>query len=286
LYSQKNAIDTIYFENGSVNRIGYSNDEKYSGYPVDVYYRYSEKEIGKKIFDTVYFHSRSTEFNYTRQFLDEESIIIRKYLKDKNFSKNGYSLQGIRLQYYLDFKNFYIQYWYYTDSTISAIMIGVVDTISQLEKKQLVDIRFEKGSSIKPKSNFYLGEYGTLNINYNHNNFASRIIINYKKLNKEINFYTNGQVNETGLNDSTGRIDYWYEYYLNGSIKSIGKYAGSQINGFYMPEYDESKWESQNTNKVSIIHFKDDFWKYFNEVGVLIKEEHWEKGKLINTIEY
>lgn len=73
----------------------------------------------------------------------------------------------------------------------------------------------------------------------------------------------------TTLYHYTNYIGSYIEWYDNGQIKEKGEYAdlGRKYLGF--PSTD-----------------KTGTWSYYNESGKLIKEEFYEEGKLVKTIEY
>lgn len=118
----------------------------------------------------------------------------------------------------------------------------------------------------------------------------------YFKLNKLdslfITYYKNGHMMFTGNYKEDARTGLWKEYYENGKLKSEGSYCGD-IDPIIVTYYnvDSLKNEYPTLLEDTIIvnytlDFKSGTWKYYNEETKLIREEFYEKGKLIKTQDY
>lgn len=129
-----------------------------------------------------------------------------------------------------------------------------------------------------------------------------------KKIGDYISFYPNNQIKLKGTYQDDYRVGLWRKYYENGTFKSEGKYVkgkdiviwnleldkaykinekGDTLDSF--PEYsDWKKTEEKYDEKGFPIYLwhKDGVWKYWNDNGVLIREEIWEKGVLKENKEY
>jgi len=82
-------------------------------------------------------------------------------------------------------------------------------------------------------------------------------------------YYESGQKKlETTLLEHTylGSYTFWYS---NGQIKIRGQYIDGGLSQFGFPKSN-----------------MDGTWSYYNESGKLIKEEFYEEGKLVKTVEY
>lgn len=78
------------------------------------------------------------------------------------------------------------------------------------------------------------------------------------------------------------RIGLWKEYYPSGIIKSAGKYKGIHETNYTCHSLNE-KPGTQNVftpGDYSEEYLKDSKWNYYNEQGVLIKEEFYFEGML------
>lgn len=98
-----------------------------------------------------------------------------------------------------------------------------------------------------------------------------------------IEFYLNGVIKDRGKYiKEKGKVGHWEESYESGLLKA---------QGYYYPKYgmvmEETKMSDGTIVRGSVPkYFKDKKWKYWNELGKLIREEIYDKGKFIETKEY
>ena len=111
-----------------------------------------------------------------------------------------------------------------------------------------------------------------------------------------IEFYSNGNIKEKGSYMQNERIGKWQKFHENGNLKSQGVYLPNHIvvesseNAFdtliTSERYEDYKDKDGGFSFPLTIFLKKDTWKYYSEQGKLIKEEIYDKGKLIETKEY
>lgn len=86
----------------------------------------------------------------------------------------------------------------------------------------------------------------------------------------EIEYYESGKKkSETTMYDYINNLGPFTEWHENGSVKCKGLYA----------DVGRKSYGISLTDKIGT-------WSYYNESGKLIKEEFYEEGKLVKTIEY
>jgi antitoxin component YwqK of YwqJK toxin-antitoxin module len=89
------------------------------------------------------------------------------------------------------------------------------------------------------------------------------------------------------------RVGLWREYYNNGNLKIRGHYYNCKnpilitranidsIQSIYPALFNDSQLYFKD-----FLELKSGKWQYFNEQGNLIKEEFYEKGHLVKTVDY
>ncbi|GIV28866.1 MAG: hypothetical protein KatS3mg035_2219 [Bacteroidia bacterium] len=126
-------------------------------------------------------------------------------------------------------------------------------------------------------------------------------------------YYPNGQLMCIGMYNKGMKTGEWKEYFSNGQLKSVGEYEDSIL--ILFPDYDvrrifianrkfqkidsipliesseDSLLRSFHLNRSNVfypynLYFKTGIWRYYDEKGKLIKEEYYEKGKLIRINRY
>lgn len=132
-----------------------------------------------------------------------------------------------------------------------------------------------------------------------------REFYNFQNDGKYISFYSNNQTKSEGIYKVGYKEGEWKYYYSNGNLKSRGKYVkGKDIvlwdlktmqaykineqGDTLAPEPAYSNWNETEGFYGDIgfpiyLWFKDGKWEYWDEKGILIKEEFYEKGKLIDS---
>lgn len=106
-------------------------------------------------------------------------------------------------------------------------------------------------------------------------------------------FYENGNQMNKGRYKNHIRVGIWREYYNNGNLKTKGRYLNSKnpilitrnnidsIQSIYPALFSNTQLYFKD-----FLELKSGKWQYFNEEGDLTKEEFYEKGHLINTIDF
>jgi antitoxin component YwqK of YwqJK toxin-antitoxin module len=122
-------------------------------------------------------------------------------------------------------------------------------------------------------------------------------------------YYSNGNIKEYGFYKDNVRIGEWLFYYDNGKVKEKGTYSGKYIKLLYdynagniitLNNYlDTIKVENMNKAKFDSLkrvlhhdfiaypvqlHYETGVWKFYDINGQLIKEEFYNEGKLIKTV--
>ncbi len=148
----------------------------------------------------------------------------------------------------------------------------------------------------------------------NGNVYQKTFYLKGKEIGKVTMYYKNGNPMVTGYvidGNSVGEYQYFYE---SGQLKEKGEYLS--LHYTYIAEQDKNqKWHIRVLNeygdtvliqnesevmKTKIIllrdrpytsyprneYFKNGLWQYWNEFGIIEKEEFYEKGKLIKVINY
>lgn len=122
-------------------------------------------------------------------------------------------------------------------------------------------------------------------------------------------YYANGNIKEYGFYKNNARIGEWRFYNTAGKVISAGNFLGDynkliydvkrrklitlnryldtiKIEPFAQKKYDSLKKMFNQEWGIAFpvqLHFKTGNWKYYDDTGKLIKEEFYEKGKLIRT---
>ena len=128
---------------------------------------------------------------------------------------------------------------------------------------------------------------------YSNGQLGNKLNFKHGKLDSLfVTFFENGQVMFIGNYKEDARTGLWKEYFENGKLKSEGCYC-EDIHPVYVTHDNVDSLKNEYPNLIDNIIFLDytlDFksgqWKYYNEKGMLIREEYYEKGKLIKTKEY
>lgn len=181
------------------------------------------------------------------------------------------------------------------DSRTTKYEVLKIDTLFSVSGEVRKIRYYNPLNKIRKSISFYLGGNikGIFNVNAQHQLDGL-----------SLDFYENGAIKHYGVYvDDTG---FSYDYYKDGRIK---KYSQSKDN--YLVGY-ESSFCSEGELYLEIFHdsldytqkgyhcngklrfkgriinneLKEGKWEYWNNEGVLIKEETWGKGELIETKEY
>jgi antitoxin component YwqK of YwqJK toxin-antitoxin module len=78
----------------------------------------------------------------------------------------------------------------------------------------------------------------------------------------------------------------WTTYYSNGQIKSVGEYYPAEMLVDSILIVNDTMGNSKMQMCASPFYFKDGYWKYFSENGKLIREEWYDKTKLVAKVNY
>ncbi len=91
---------------------------------------------------------------------------------------------------------------------------------------------------------------------------------NSQKLQQQVRFYESGaKMDSVGWLNGT-RVGFLKEWHEGGQIKTVREYVVPSNDGYL-----------HDSKKIGT-------WSYYNESGKLIKEEYYEEGKLVKTIEH
>lgn len=111
-----------------------------------------------------------------------------------------------------------------------------------------------------------------------------------------IEYFENDTIKQTGIYKEGEKIGEWKRFYKNGALLSIGSYIPAHTEIGYndnvvdslktLPNYSDFIDDDKGVSFPIIVPLKDKTWKCYSEEGKLIKEETWDKGKLIKTKEY
>jgi len=122
-------------------------------------------------------------------------------------------------------------------------------------------------------------------------------------------YFNRGHVKEAGYYKNNARVGDWVFYSSTGKVVSEGKFLGDYKRLLYdvkshqlitldrfldtasVESFDQKKYDSlavtlglgREIQFPVHLHFKTGKWRYYNEAGKLIKEEYYDKGKLIRT---
>lgn len=122
-------------------------------------------------------------------------------------------------------------------------------------------------------------------------------------------YYANGNIKEYGFYKNNARIGGWKFYNVAGKVASEGSFLGDynkliydvknsklitlnkyldtlKVEPFTQNKYDSLKKSLKQEWGMAFpihLHFKTGLWKYYDDTGKMIKEEFYEKGKLIRT---
>lgn len=268
LCAQRQAIDTSYYADGSINYIRYIGGESI-GYATIRYFKksFNPSDKDKQLTDTIFrsFADNNKLAWYqgpTRIFFSDSSYVtilkLTKYgsMKDKVFNNiiGGYNFT------FGELNNLELDLSFNKDTAITNFGI-IGDSI------RFVNIGFEnKGSHFSSDTilgnYFNCGKFGEIVIVFDKNNLLKKVFL-YKGSNKNstyYEFYDNYYCKKYGHYQGNIPIGQWCEYHKNGNISSYGKYL---------------------INDTTDNFFKDGIWKYFDAEGKLTKEELFNKGQLI-----
>lgn len=253
---QKEPVDTQYYNNGNIKYILYHSDKYISGQAVKVYY--DSIVSNKIILDTIlrpyiwnsdYSNNPINPANFCRIYLDTGMI------KEHYFIYPGGDLQinyeriitgvnniciGNRLT---DLKRSVSIYYMDTDFIVSTTISKLIFSISEIPNNQYVKINDTTGMEITFHENKMIKSIGFM-INENVKN------------GKYIEFYNNGNINNTGNYIKGVKTGLWKEYYSWRILKSIGKYSGSWTGDIFAPDF-----------------IKTGTWLYFDKTGTLIDKK-------------
>ncbi len=271
--SQIEPIDTSYYNDSSIQRIRYGGDWFYTGHRLDAYYdlNYNKQHERKQIFDTIYGINKFSVL-MTREYLNNGAIIEKSYSYDKN-KRLVFPIQGISVRFTgLDLID--VSLVIEEDSLISHFLISVIDTVKFRVKETLLQMSYSGGTRFNRVDVIDLGKYGDLKLDFFDNYFIKRIVYSYQldgtRISNYLEFYNLNKIKLVGKYLNGAKDEMWYEYHKNGQIKSFGE---------YYPEYEVINVTEYN-------FFRDKGWKYYSSIGKLLKEEIYDKGKLIDTKTY
>ncbi len=128
-------------------------------------------------------------------------------------------------------------------------------------------------------NDYYLN--GSLKTSYNIKGFT-------KKFGIVFTYFESGAVKEICNYYSNRKIDEYFAFYENGILKVQGQYQSLKENPNIEIIGDTITIKNEFGEPIEEIEFittskKKGIWRYWNENGVLVKEEYYEDGGLIET---
>lgn len=259
---QVDGVDTVYTPDGKIDGYGPVKD-------------------GKRV-DTWRFNIYGEKSYMTVTYLVDGKGIV-KYFDDKDTYEQIYL--NCRATTYKVIKNniFYLEN--YTEAIIRQdyTLIADGEHIGYYPN----GVPYDKGNY---KNGYREGEWL---IWYSSGKLGNRLNFKHNKLDSLFTtYYENGQIMFTGNYKEDARTGEWKEYYENGKLKSEGSYCIDIAPVIVTYDnVDSLKKEYPNLIDDTIfvnyaLDFKSGTWKYYNGEGKLIREEFYEKGKLIKTQDY
>lgn len=148
---------------------------------------------------------------------------------------------------------------------------------------------------------------GKINGSYKEYNDKSIVLVETEKKEGKFdgaykNYFDNGNLRSSGVYKNGNKVGHWSYYWENGSLYSEGEYVYGYYNVYINTDeiiFKDSndvriiKKEKINTGNMNILkdedlccvypakfYLKNGIWKYYDENGVLIREEKWRNGKL------
>lgn len=104
-------------------------------------------------------------------------------------------------------------------------------------------------------------------------------VVNGKKNGEFITFYTNGNVEKTGLIKQNANVGEWKYYYPDGTLESRGHFVKDTPHGLWERFHKTGELKQKGSYKFGL---EDGEWLFFDEEGKLIKFYYYIEGKIIN----
>jgi antitoxin component YwqK of YwqJK toxin-antitoxin module len=107
-----------------------------------------------------------------------------------------------------------------------------------------------------------------------------------------VEYYENGQLKYDPIDMNGPRTPLMKNYYKSGKVKWESAYQIGEPVGPYREWYETGQLKLSGQHKIppddkGYFHaVRIGTWSYYNESGKLIKEEFYEDGKLVKTVEY
>ena len=169
------------------------------------------------------------------------------------------------------------KFWHISDTVVSKDVIYV-------EKGVFVNEDFFK--RINANNSLY---YNNVKVYYLNGALKEEYCLNKSFVEgNDISYYENGVIKEFYTCRNGNRFGAYIEFHDNGEKKTLGEYIlpDSTPNYYETVAIDtiDDKMNGEVISKTSTMHFNDKkngIWHYWNEKGVLIKSELWDKGTLI-----
>lgn len=253
-------MDTIYNKYGSVKSVGtikrvgvwYSNFQGGIPYEKTTYLKHNKAVL----------ESYSRGYHYDTTFQNDEEIIV------KIFASNNSQYLAI----IAEMKQFYTSYLCH-GKYLSYYQNGNIKTIEH----------YRKGVIVKKKMTGY--ETGELKSVSSYKSYREENIRGSYLQGKYYSYYENGQTMWKGRYKKDGKVGTWIEYYEDGKLKSIGGF-NEDIKPIVIRCENVRDLKREYPELLSfdfympyVLNFKSGKWEYYDDMGKLIKEEFYEKGK-------
>lgn len=290
LFCQIEPLDTLFYGNGDIHKVKYLRGERES-YPTIRYFKSSKNILDKNepfvdtMFDNTY-HNKPKWSHYqgrTRRFLHKQShVYITKSTKYGSlFDSIFYKIGGSYAFLFKELEDLQVIVGYNNDSTVNRLTIAIYDSINKYKsfKELFSSSRYDNQRGAKFSESyqtFQCGDYGTLELFFRENNLLHSFNFHPKDstlYNTYYELYEDFHCKHYGKVKGNVKVGKWYGYHPNGNISTLASYKmfDSSIS---------SNMYKQDENE-RLFYIREGLWRYFNEKGVLIKEEKYLDGKLL-----
>ena len=260
MFSQQFKIDTIYTDDAKIDGYGQINDSLRIGT-----WRFSI--YGDKSYKTITYIDSSKGIV---KFFDDNDCYEQIQLNNRAVTNKIIKNNTFYLKKYAEILVKHDYSWLYNGWQVIYYPNGVPYSEGY----------YKNGYRIGEWKIWYYNGYLGNKLNYNNYGNLDSVFISY---------YENGQMMFVGNYKDNARIGLWKEYYQNGILKSEGKFC-EDISPIYVNYENVDSVQKlfpeliQDTIFVNYtLDFKSGKWKYYNEAGILIREELYKNGKLIDN---
>lgn len=171
------------------------------------------------------------------------------------------------------------KFWHLSDTIVSKNYI-------MISKRILIDSAFFKSINID-KEIYYISKklyYFNWSLKEEYCENESFLVEGNR-----ISYYENGVIKDFYTCRNGNRVGAYIEFHDNGEKKTLGEYTLPDTTPNYYTTFTSDTTIDSSTGEIRIMqgytmHFidkKNGKWYYWNDKGILIKSELWDKGTLI-----